>query len=185
MISQLDAKMPSVTSYDPGFTERLTRALDGLGLRKHGRGAQLARWSGMTKGGIAACLQNDRPPKQPAFEAIAENIAAEARVNGIKLDPVEVARYILSNKARDPFDPAISDKPKSKEEIHCDGRIMIKLMELADDMGYNLLTDFDQRQLDLAYEKVFNKISSGDDLENSDLQESMRAWVVLAHKHDL
>lgn len=180
-----DRKIPSVEACDSGFSDRIHATLDSLGIKKHGRGTLLAKWSGMTKGGFAFCLKDDRPPKQPAFESLVGCLAIEASDKNITVSAFNIAQFLLSENIPNPLGSENREEPRSRDDATLYGHIMIRLLQLAEELDYNPFTDFDQRQLDIAYQKVCDNISSEADMDDEAFVDRMKAWVMLAHQHKL
>lgn len=142
----------------PGFTSRVDKLFDTLGIRPHGRAALLADWTGMSRSGAAKMYREDRPPgTSEAINKLAQGFTTAAATLGTfpNLHVNSVARYLLNGG-----DYPLSDNNQhvrkffSKLSVVSQAKVYLLLNDFGKKRGIDFLNDLSSAQLVNVIEKM-------------------------------
>lgn len=147
-------ELPSTKAFKPGFALRLDNILEALGVRYHGRMTRAAEWSGLSVAGARKIFNDDRPPKEKAFEKICNSIQSEAVKRGKHVEQETISNYLLYG-GRNPLTQLQVSNSFKKLDLLGQASIHIALSDAGKSQGINIFTDITRTQL----EYLLNKLS--------------------------
>lgn len=179
-------------AYSDGFTSRLDALFDELGIRQHGRGVQIAEWTGLSPSGARKMYSEDRPPgSSEALRKLVQGLQKAAERTGIKgVGESQIENFLL-HAGPNPLKKAEIEKSVARKHFSSLGAVtQAKIYMLIDDdgkkRGVNIFDEITSEQLEVLIEKISEiHISQNLDVNSSQMVEIVGALIKLARSNVL
>lgn len=179
-----------------GFKDRFYAACSALGLKKFGRTRFFTDVSGLSWSGAKVCLEDDRPPKKViALRSMSTDLSR--RINKklmVNHTSQDMERYLVTGSG--PYKNILHEFLSSDEDRRkkwdistvrpaVNGRVVLLMGKVANDMGIELTTDIETEQFEIMNRKLTvycNEHIELDTLESNDsFLELVKSMINVAH----
>lgn len=167
----------------PGFTDRLSKVLDDLGVPERGRIQLIAKWTGLSPTASRNMLAQDRLPRAPQhFKLIAMRLCDLLKEGGKEVSSADMERYLLGRESLNTTKASLDKSSKQLESSTLDviekGQLHVTLHECGQELGVNVFSDLSHASFGDLYEKAAKiKTTLKCDVDSKDMREIIKALI--------